>query len=163
MQHHSSLETYPLFRFFYFCFLFTSLRRRRRKTRFFSRSSSEKVEGNIYPNLFPLLADPLTLILFIFLQSHRLPTKVSSVTHWVITDNMWSRFHLYCRFVNNKYWRCTWWDRRFWEEIIHILIVLFNYICMDFRKIQQVFTNSSSNALVNRQRSTPRVVSWGNV
>ena len=103
MQHHSPLETYPLFRFFYRCFLFTSLRRKRRKTRFFSRSSSEKVEGNIYSNLFPLLADPLMLILFIFLQSHRLPTKVSSVTHWVITDNMCSRFHLYCRFVNNKY------------------------------------------------------------
>ena len=103
MQHHSPLETYPLFRFFYRCFLFTSLRRKRRKTRFFSRSSSEKVEGNIYSNLFPLLADPLMLILFIFLQSHRLPTKVSSVTHWVITDNMCPRFHLYCRFVNNKY------------------------------------------------------------
>ena len=103
MQHHSSLETYPLFRFFYFCFLFTSLRRRRRKTWFFSRSSSEKVEGNICSNLFPLLADPLMLTLFIFLQSHWLPTKVSSVTHWVITDNMCSRFHLYCRFVNNKY------------------------------------------------------------
>ena len=104
MQHHSSLETYPLFHFFFISV--SSLRPCREDEErhdFFSRSSSEKVEGNIYSNLFPLLADPLMLILFIFLQSHRLPTKVSSVTHWVITDNMCSRFHLYCRFVNNKY------------------------------------------------------------
>ena len=82
MQHHSSLETYPLFRFFFISvsFLRPCVEEEERHV-FFSRSSSEKVERNIYPNLFPLLADPLMLILFIFLQSHQLPTKVSSVTH----------------------------------------------------------------------------------